>query len=111
MKEKPTKYLTTKEKRSLLKLAYVDKDWIDRIDNMPNKQVYAIFEGLKKCGKISFDDNLNIIIRTDEEVKELKDIRQGWHQMDFDDWMKIQNQKEIDKNRKEKEKFKNGQDE
>lgn len=100
-------YLTTNQRREILKAIYVDKDWVYKIDNMPNKQIYAMFESLKKCGKISYDDAGNMIFKSDEEVKKLKEARQGWHQITLDEFLKEEEFKKRQTERKEKENLKN----
>ena len=37
------RYLTPEQRRSALKLAYTDRDWVSKVDKMPPKQIYAIF--------------------------------------------------------------------
>ena len=85
------RYLTTEQRRSALKLAYSDRYWIERVDRMPNKQVYAIFDKLRKDGMINFDDNGNIYFRSIQEVKDLKKKRKEekeGHQITIDEWLK-----------------------
>ena len=101
----PKRYLTTEQKRSALKLAYADREWVDSVDNMPKKQVYAIYDQLKRDGIINFNDDGSIFFRTREEVRELKKRRREariGHQMTFDEWAKMQNQMEIDESRRTK---------
>ena len=106
--QKKNRYLTTEQKRYALKLVYAKKEWIDKVNAMSNKQVYAIFDKMKMDGIINFNDDGSIFFRTKEEAKELKERRQGFHQMNFDDWAKQQEIMKIEKERKEKEKLRNG---
>ena len=85
------RYLTTEQRRSALKLAYSDRNWISKIDKMPSKQVYAIFDKLKKEERIIFDDNGNLIFRTSEEVKKMKEKGSGYHQITLDEYLKERN--------------------
>lgn len=72
--------LTTEERRALVKMAYCeDKTWFDKVDRMPNLQVYAIFHKMKMDGKIAFCPDGKIYFRSDEEVKELKKKRYESH--------------------------------
>lgn len=87
------KRLTTEQKRAALKLAYADRDWIDKIDKMPNLQVYAIYDHLCKIGMIYFDEKGNIFFRSKEEVQELKEKRLGVHQMTIDEWLQEKEKK------------------
>ena len=82
------RYLTTEQRRSALKLAYSDRDWVDKVDTMSNKQVYAIFDNLKRKGMIVLDGCGNIFFRTREEVNELKKRRKerGYHQITIDEF-------------------------
>lgn len=81
------RYLTTEQRRSALKLAYGDRKWIDRVDKMQPKQVYAIFDKLCKDGVINFDDNGNVFFKTKEELQKIKEARQGFHQITFDEYL------------------------
>lgn len=84
------RYLTTEQRRSALKLAYMDKDWVEKVERMSNTQIYAIFNKFKADGVINFDDNGNIFFRTKEEVKELKKRREeakNGHQITLDEFM------------------------
>lgn len=87
------KNLTLVQKKSALKLAYKVQGWVDNIDNMSNKQVYAIFDKLRSDGIISYDDNANMYFKTKEEVQKLKEARQGFHQITLDEYLK-ENEKE-----------------
>lgn len=87
------RYLTTEQRRSALKLAYNDREWINRVDKMQSKQVYAIYDKFCKDGIISFDDNGNMYFKTKEEVQKLKEARQGFHQITLDEYLK-ENEKE-----------------
>ena len=104
MNKEPSKqrYLTTEQRRSALKLAYNDRGWISRVDKMPNKQVYAIFDKMRKSGQITYDDAGNLIFRTKEEIKKLKEAKTG-HQITFDEYMKYQEEQCIEKERKTKD--------
>ena len=85
------RYLTTEQRRSALKLAYSDRNWVEKIDMMPNKQVYAIFDKLRKDEIINFDDNGNIYFRSRQEVRDLKKKRKEekeGHQITIDEWLK-----------------------
>ena len=104
-----TRYLTTEQRRSALKLAYDDRTWIDKVDRMPNKQVYAIFDTMRKSGQIVFDDAGNLLFRSKEEVRKIKEARTGYHQITFDEWAKEQEASRIDKERKETGAIKHGQ--
>lgn len=99
------RYLTTEQRRSAIKLAYNDRNWIDKVNVMSNKQVYAIFDKLKKDGIINLDGNGNIFFRTREEVNELKKRRKEQnrcHQITLDEFFgDLVTQKE--KERKEKD--------
>lgn len=92
------RYLTTEQRRSALKLAYNDRGWISKVDKMPNKQVYAIFDKMRKSGQITYDDAGNLIFRTKEEVKKLREVKTG-HQITFDEYMKYQEEQRIEKER------------
>lgn len=94
------RYLTTEERRSALKLVYKNDDWPGKVDRMSNKQVYAIFDKFRKCGRISYDDYGNMIFRNDEEVKKLQEERSGVHQLTLDEYLK---QKEFDERKKAQE--------
>lgn len=83
------RYLTTEQRRSALRLAYADRDWVNKVDKMKPNQVYAIYDKLRMDGVINFDDKGNIFFRTPEEVKELKKKRQEakcGHQITFDEF-------------------------
>lgn len=105
------RYLTTEQRRSALKLAYADREWVYKVDAMPPKQVYAIFDKLRKDEMINFDENGNIYFRSRQEVNDLKKKRKeaiNGHQMTFDEWAKQENEKDIQKQRKTKEYIQNG---
>ena len=85
------RYLTTEQRRSALKLAYSDRNWISKIDKMPSNQVYAIFDKLKKEGIINFDDNGNVYFKSREEVNKMKEKRSGYHQITLDEYLKERN--------------------
>lgn len=104
-----TRYLTTEQRRSALKLAYDDRAWIDKVDKMSNKQVYAIFDTMRKSGQIAFDDVGNLFFRSKEEVRKIKEARTGYHQITFDEWTKEQEASKINKERKEIGVIKHGQ--
>jgi len=87
------RYLTTEQRKSALKLAYADRDWVSKVDKMPPKQIYAIFNKLKKDGIINLDGHGNVFFRTREEVNELKERRDGFHQITLDEYM--QSKKDI----------------
>lgn len=90
MEEKRQRYLTTEQRRSALKLAYTDRNWVNKVEKMPDIQVYAIFDKFRKDGMINFDDNGNIFFRSKEEVKELKKRREesrNGHQITLDEFM------------------------
>lgn len=87
------RYLTTEQRRSALKLAYSTSKWIDRIDDMSDKQVYAVFDKFVKDGLINFDEKGNIFFRSKEEVQELKEKRLGVHQMTIDEWIQEKEKK------------------
>ena len=96
------RYLTVEQRRAAIKLAYSDRNWIDKVDSMPTKQICGIFDNLKKIGMINFDERGNIFFRSKEEVKELKKRRQeahNGHQITLEEYMK------------EKENITNGKDE
>ena len=101
--KKGSRYLTTEQRRSALKLAYDDRAWIDKVDKMPNKQVYAIFDSFRKSGQIAYDNSGNLIFRSKDEVKKLKEAREGVHQVTLDEYLKDLEMKEREQNRKEKE--------
>ena len=87
------RYLTTEQRRSALKLAYNTSKWIDRIDDMSDKQVYAIYDHLCEIGMIYFDEKRNMHFRSKEEVQELKERRLGVHQMTIDEWIQEKEKK------------------
>lgn len=82
------RYLTTEQRRSALKLAYNDRDWIDKVNTMSSKQVYAIFDNLKKKGMIVLDGYGNISFRSKGEIKKIKEARKerGFHQITLDEF-------------------------
>lgn len=104
-----TRYLTTEQRRSALKLAYDDRAWIDKVDKMPSKQVYAIFDTMRKSGQIAFDDAGNLFFRSKEEVRKIKESSYRYHQITLDEWAKEQEASRIDKERKEIGAIKHGQ--
>lgn len=96
------RYLSTEQRRSALKLAYSNKEWINKVDSMPNKQVYAVFDKMKKDGIINFDSNGNVFFKSRAEINELKKRREesrNGHQITLEEYMK------------EKENITNGKDE
>lgn len=82
------RYLTTEQRRSALKLAYNDRDWVDKVDTMSNKQVYAIFDNLKRKGMIVLDGYGNISFKSKGEIKKIKEARKerGFHQITLDEF-------------------------
>lgn len=99
-----TRYLTTEQRRSALKLAYGDdREWIAKVEKMHDKQIYAVFNKLRMDGLINFDQHGNIYFRSREEVNELKKRREiihSYHQITLDEWLKDNNRKEKKKNGK-----------
>lgn len=74
------RYFTTKQKRSALILAYPDdEEWGRKVDKMPDMQVYAIFEKLRKDGMINVNPDGSLSFRSKEEVDELKKRREIVH--------------------------------
>lgn len=103
LKSVPKKYLTSKQRRAALKLVYNDADWLDKVDRMTNKQVYAIFDKFRLSGRISYDDYGNLIFRNNEEVKKLQEARSGVHQVTLDEYLKDIEFKEREKAKQNKE--------
>ena len=64
------RYLTTEQRRSALKLVYGDRN-----------------DKLCKDGVINFDDNGNVFFKTKEELQKIKEARQGFHQITFDEYL------------------------
>ena len=82
------RYLTTVQRRAALKLVYNESDWPEKVDRMSNRQVYAIFDNLRRTGQISYDDYGNLIFRTKDEVRKLQEARSGVHQVTLDEYLK-----------------------
>ena len=106
------RYLTIKEKRSALRYAYSnDEDWKEKVDHMPTNMICGIFENLRKDGLINFDGDGNIYYRSRAEVNELKKRRREarvGHQVTLDEFLKQEEQKIIQNNRKEIGNIKHG---
>lgn len=83
------RYLTSEQRRSALKLAYADRNWVDKVNKMPAKQVYAIFDKLKRDCIINLDSNGNLYFLSRSEANELKrrkEIAHGYHQITLDEF-------------------------
>ena len=84
-------YISTSDRRKAIIHAYGDDEkWAIRVKNMPNIQVYAIFDELVKSDRIVVDGNGKLSYRTLKEVNELRKRRKEakcGHQITLDEWM------------------------